>query len=449
MKSSARYSVVLAAGMLLGVSLGIGTTVLAERETVNQAAATLPLDELRTFSEVFGKVKGDYVEEVEDKKLLENAIRGMLSGLDPHSAFLNQEEFKDLQVGTTGQFGGLGIEVSMEDGFVKVVSPIDDTPAQRAGVMAGDLIIRLDDTPVKGMSLNDAVKIMRGKPGTDITLTIVREGVEKPLTITITRAIIKVKSVKSRMLDHGFGYLRISSFQTGTGEDVRKAVSDLKKENKGPLSGLVLDLRNNPGGVLGAAVSVSDAFLRKGKVVYTEGRAADAELDFNATPDDILDRAPLVVLVNGGSASASEIVAGALQDHKRAVVMGSQTFGKGSVQTIFPMSNNTAVKITTARYFTPAGRSIQAEGIVPDIKVEPLKVARDEATDVMARVKEADLTGHLSNGNKARKKEQDNEKDETKAEEEDLASTDYVLNEALTLLKGLHILQQSQADDGE
>lgn len=447
MKSSARYSVVLAAGMLLGVSLGIGTTVLAERETVNQAAATLPLDELRTFSEVFGKVKGDYVEEVEDKKLLENAIRGMLSGLDPHSAFLNQEEFKDLQVGTTGQFGGLGIEVSMEDGFVKVVSPIDDTPAQRAGVMAGDLIIRLDDTPVKGMSLNDAVKIMRGKPGTDITLTIVREGVEKPLTITITRAIIKVKSVKSRMLDQGFGYLRISSFQTGTGEDVRKAVSDLKKENKGPLSGLVLDLRNNPGGVLGAAVSVSDAFLRKGKVVYTEGRAADAELDFNATPDDILDRAPLVVLVNGGSASASEIVAGALQDHKRAVVMGSQTFGKGSVQTIFPMSNNTAVKITTARYFTPAGRSIQAEGIVPDIKVEPLKVARDEAADVMARVKEADLTGHLSNGNKARKKEQD--KDETKAEEEDLASTDYVLNEALTLLKGLHILQQSQADDGE
>ena len=259
MKSSTRYSVVLAAGMILGVSLGIGTTVLAERETVNQATAILPLDELRTFSEVFGKVKGDYVEEVDDKKLLENAIRGMLSGLDPHSAFLNQDEFKDLQVGTTGQFGGLGIEVSMEDGFVKVVSPIDDTPAQRAGVMAGDLIIRLDDTPVKGMSLNDAVKIMRGKPGTDINLTIVREGVEKPLSITITRAIIKVKSVKSRMLDKGFGYLRISSFQTGTGEDVRKAVSELKKENKGQLNGLVLDLRNNPGGVLGAAVSVRAA----------------------------------------------------------------------------------------------------------------------------------------------------------------------------------------------
>lgn len=446
MKSTARYSVVLAAGMLLGISLGIGTSVLAERETVNHVTATLPLDELRTFSEVFGKVKGDYVEEVDDKKLLENAIRGMLSGLDPHSAFLNQDEFKDLQVGTTGQFGGLGIEVSMEDGFVKVVSPIDDTPAQRAGVMAGDLIIRLDDTPVKGMSLNDAVKIMRGKPGTDITLTIVREGVEKPLTFTITRDIIKVKSVKSRMLDKGFGYVRISSFQTGTGDDVRKAVSELKKENKGKLGGLVLDLRNNPGGVLGAAVSVSDAFLRKGKVVYTEGRAADAELEFNATPDDILDSSPLVVLVNGGSASASEIVAGALQDHKRAVLMGSRTFGKGSVQTIFPMSNNTAVKITTARYYTPAGRSIQAEGIVPDIEVEPLRVARDESAEGMMSVKEADLTGHLSNGNKSKKKEQEKVKDKDKeqAEQENLASSDYVLNEALTLLKGLHILQQSQ-----
>jgi carboxyl-terminal processing protease len=449
MKSSTRYSVVLAAGMLLGVSLGIGTSVLADRQTVNQTSVVLPLEELRTFSEVFGKVKGDYVEEVDDKKLLENAIRGMLSGLDPHSAFLNQDEFKDLQVGTSGQFGGLGIEVSMEDGFVKVVSPIDDTPAQRAGVMAGDLIIRLDDTPVKGMTLNDAVKIMRGKPGTDIILTVVREGVQKPFTLTLTRAIIKVKSVRSRMLDSGFGYVRISSFQTGTGEDVRKAVSELKKENKGALNGMVLDLRNNPGGVLGAAVSVSDAFLRKGKVVYTEGRAVDAELDFNATPGDILDSAPLVVLVNGGSASASEIVAGALQDHKRAVLMGSQTFGKGSVQTIFPMSNNTAVKITTARYYTPSGRSIQAEGIVPDIEVEPLKLARDDSADGMELIKEADLTRHLSNGNKEKKDENAGEKAKKPADGEPLASTDYVLNEALTLLKGLHILQQSRAASGE
>ncbi len=444
MKSSIRYSVVLATGVLVGVSFGVGTSVLAERETVNHAAATLPLEELRTFSEVFGKIKADYVEEVEDKQLLEHAIEGMLSGLDPHSAFLNQDEFKDLQVGTTGQFGGLGIEVTMEDGFVKVVSPIDDTPAERAGVMAGDVIIRLDDTPVQGMSLGEAVKIMRGKPDTDITLTIVREGEEKPFTVTITRAIIKVRSVKSRLLDKGFGYVRISSFQTGTGEDIRKAVSDLKKENKGQLNGMVLDLRNNPGGVLGAAVSVSDAFLRKGKVVYTEGRAADAELDFNATPDDILDRAPLVVLINGGSASASEIVAGALQDHKRAVLMGTQSFGKGSVQTIFPMSNDTAVKITTARYFTPSGRSIQAEGIVPDIVVEPLKVSRDEANNDSMRLKEADLSGHLSNGNKEKGKEKPAAK--AKPGADSLASTDYVLNEALTLLKGLHILQHSQKD---
>ncbi len=295
------------------------------------------------------------------------------------------------------------------------------------------------------MSLGEAVKIMRGKPDTDITLTIVREGVERPLTITITRDIIKVKSVKSRLLDRGFGYVRISSFQTGTGDDVRKAVSDLKRENKGMLNGLVLDLRNNPGGVLGAAVSVSDAFLRKGKVVYTEGRAVDAELDFNATPDDILDRAPMVVLINGGSASASEIVAGALQDHKRAVLMGTQSFGKGSVQTIFPMSNDTAVKITTARYFTPSGRSIQAEGIVPDIVVEALKVSRDENADSSLRVKEADLTGHLSNGNKDKRKEQESAKKTAKdLEEKSLASTDYALNEALNLLKGLHILQQAQ-----
>lgn len=441
MKSSLGYSLVLGAGVVMGVTLGVGTSVLADRDTVNYAAASLPLDDLRTFSEVFGKVKQDYVEEVEDKKLLEGAIRGMLSGLDPHSAYLDKEEFKELQVGTTGQFGGLGIEVSMEDGFVKVVSPIDDTPAQRAGMKAGDLVIRLDDTPVKGMSLNDAVKLMRGKPGTDIVLTVIRKGEDGPLTITITRAIIKVTSVKSRTLDKGFGYLRITSFQTKTGEQMRKAISDMKKENEGELDGLVLDLRNNPGGVLGAAVAVSDAFVKKGIIVYTEGRAEDAALKFNATPGDILNGSPIVVLVNEGSASASEIVAGALQDHKRAVIMGSQSFGKGSVQTIFPMSNQSAVKITTARYFTPAGRSIQAEGIVPDIKLDPLRVERVESNG--KRLKEADLTGHLENGND---KKQAESKTKDKAEEEEsLASKDYALNEALNLLKGLTILQSRMA----
>jgi carboxyl-terminal processing protease len=440
MKSSVGYSLVLGAGIVFGVTLGVGTSVLAERDTVNYAATSLPLDDLRTFSEVFGKVKEDYVEEVEDKKLLEGAIRGMLAGLDPHSAYLNKEEFKELQVGTTGQFGGLGIEVSMEDGFVKVVSPIDDTPAQRAGIKAGDLIIRLDDTPVKGMSLNDAVKLMRGKPGTDIVLTVVRKGEDAPLTVTITRDIIKVQSVKSRTLEKGFGYLRITSFQTKTGEQMHKAIDELKKEHGGELNGLVLDLRNNPGGVLGAAVAVSDAFLKKGLIVYTEGRAEDAALKFNATPDDILNGAPMVVLVNEGSASASEIVAGALQDHKRAVIMGSQSFGKGSVQTIFPMSNQSAVKITTARYYTPAGRSIQAEGIVPDIKVDPLRVEKVERNGNF--LKEADLSGHLENGN-ARKKP---EGETTATDEESLASKDYALNEALNLLKGLTILQSRPAN---
>ncbi len=437
MKLAARFSFILALGILLGITLSVGTSVLADR--ANTSASTLPLDELRALSEVFSKVKADYVEEVGDRELLEGAIRGMLSSLDPHSAYLNPEEFKELQVGTSGQFGGLGIEVTMEDGFVKVVTPIDDTPAMRAGIKAGDLIVRLDDTPVKGMTLNDAVRMMRGEPDTAITLTVVRDGIQQPFEVKITRAIIQVRSVRSEMLEQGFGYLRITNFQSATGEDVRKAVGELKKESGGKLNGMVLDLRNNPGGVLGAAVSVSDAFLNKGKVVYTEGRARDAALDFNATPGDILNGAPLIVLVNAGSASASEIVAGALQDHQRAVVMGSPSFGKGSVQTIFPMSNNTAVKITTARYYTPAGRSIQAEGIIPDIKVEPLHVTRNEEN--RRQLKEADLSGHLSNGRQpAPTEEQEEDGDEP------LASRDYVLNEALNLLKGLHILQAGRSN---
>lgn len=446
MKSSARFSLVLVIGMAMGVTLSVGTSVFAERQSDDSAsvssAKALPLDELRGLSEVFGRIKEDYVEDVDDKKLLEGAIRGMLASLDPHSAYLDKDEFKELQVGTTGKFGGLGIEVTMEDGFVKVVTPIDDTPAMRAGVKAGDLIIRLDDTPVKGMSLGDAVNMMRGEPDTAITLTIVREGVQKPLVITVTRDIIKVESVKSRMLEKGFGYVRITNFQTGTGEDVHKAIRDLKQQSEDGLSGLVLDLRNNPGGVLGAAVSVSDAFLRKGKVVYTEGRADDSELDFNATPDDILDGAPMVVLVNGGSASASEIVAGALQDHKRAIIIGSRTFGKGSVQTIFPMSNQSAVKITTARYFTPSGRSIQAEGIEPDIKVEPLKVAKVD-NNGFELLKEADLSGHLVNGNGEHKTEASKKKGDA---EESLVDSDYVLYEGLILLKGLTILQNRSGE---
>lgn len=438
---STRNFLLVSLGILLGVSLTIGQGVLAEREDSRQTP--LPLDELRTFTEVFGKIKSDYVESTEDSSLLENAIRGMLTGLDPHSTYLDPEAYKELQVGTSGEFGGLGIEVGMEDGFVKVISPIDDTPAQRAGMKAGDLIIRIDDTPVKGLTLNESVKLMRGKPGSKIILTVVRDGEDKPLKVKITRAVIKVNSVKSRMLDPGFGYVRITQFQSNTGENLINKISDLKRENDGNLKGLVLDLRNNPGGVLNAAVAVSDAFLEDGLIVYTEGRINDSEMKFKATPTDIMKDAPIVVLVNGGSASASEIVAGALQDHKRAIIMGDTTFGKGSVQTILPMHNGAALKLTTARYFTPNGRSIQAEGIVPDIKLENVKLAEVEASP-FEPIKEANLSGHLDNGGANAENgdhENDNSTDETE-QEESLAQQDYQLYEALNLLKGLEILRR-------
>jgi carboxyl-terminal processing protease len=434
MKSNTRTLLVLILGLVLGVTLAIGHGVLAEKKETNPTGA-LPLDELRTFTEVFGRIKKDYVEPVSDKELLENAIRGMISGLDPHSSYLDAEDYKELQIGTTGQFGGLGIEVGMEDGFVKVIAPIDGTPAQSAGVKAGDLIIRLDEKPVKGMTLHQAVSLMRGKVGTNITLTIIREGEEKPLKITITRDTIKVLSVRSKSLGDGFGYVRISQFQANTGKNLVKAINKLKKENHGKLKGLVLDLRNNPGGVLNAAVEVSDAFLKKGLIVYTKGRIADSEMKFTATPETQLDGAPLVVLVNGGSASASEIVSGALQDHKRALILGTRTFGKGSVQTILPLDNDTALKLTTARYYTPSGRSIQNEGIQPDIELDPVKITKVE--DTGERLKEADLSHHLQNNdakNIPKKKE----------DKLSLAKTDYQLYEALNILKGLQILHSNQ-----
>ncbi len=442
-----KNSLILFLGVVLGVLLSIGGTVVAEREKnlVGNAQGkpaepiTLPYEELRTFTEVFGRIKRDYVEPVSDKKLLEDAIKGMLSGLDPHSSYLDVEQYKGLKEGTMGQFGGLGIEVTMEDGFVKVVSPIDDTPAEKAGMQSGDLIVRLDEKPVKGMSLVEAVKIMRGKPGSDLLLTVIREGEEAPLKITITRAIIKVKSVKNRILEKDFGYLRISSFQSKTGQSVIEAVAELKKENKSDLKGLVLDLRNNPGGVLNAAVEVSDAFLEKGLIVYTEGRIKNSQMKFNAAPGDVVNGIPVVVLINAGSASASEIVAGALQDHKRAIIMGEKSFGKGSVQTVLPASSGTAVKLTTARYFTPSGRSIQAEGIIPDIilarvKLEPLKASEFKP------VKESDLSHHLENGNgKKKAKKQLEKSDKTDGKDTGLELRDYPLHEALTLLKGLSL----------
>ena len=429
MKALTRSILYLLLGGVLGMTLAVGQGVFAERN-----GESLPLEDLRTFTEVFAKIKNDYVEPIDDKTLLENAIRGMLSGLDPHSTYLVPDDYQDLQAGTSGEFGGLGIEVGMEDGFVKVIAPIDDTPAQRAGVEAGDLIIRLDDVPVKGMALPDAVNVMRGKPGTDIVLTIVREGTDRPIRITITRDVIQVTSVRSRPLEPGYGYVRISQFQTRTGESLREAVDKLRGEEDDTLKGLVLDLRNNPGGVLSAAVAVSDAFLDSGTIVYTEGRMDDAELTFSAKGSDILDGVPIVVLVNGGSASASEIVAGALQDHRRAVIMGEKTFGKGSVQTILPMDNGSALKLTTARYYTPSGTSIQARGIVPDITLERMRVSRIDTGG--GRVQEADLAGHLEGG-----EEEEGLDAARRADGEmPLAQRDFALHEALNLLKGLHIL---------
>ena len=444
------------AGILIGATTSISLNVFAFRQTVENSP---PLDELQQFSEVYSRIKENYVEEVKDKDLMTNAIRGMLSNLDPHSAYLDEEEFKELQVGTSGEFGGLGIEVGMEDGFVKVISPIDDTPAQKAGLQAGDLIIRLDDTPVKGMTLNDAVKLMRGKPGSIINLMIVRDGKDKPFKVAIKRDIIQVKSVKQRILEPGYGYVRITSFQAKTTDALLEGIETLKKENKGKLRGLVLDLRNNPGGVLNAAVGVSDAFLDSGKIVYTEGRVADAKMEYSAQKGDVVENAPMVVLVNQGSASASEIVAGALKDHKRALILGQKTFGKGSVQTVLQLDEKTAVKLTTARYFTPSGRSIQAEGIAPDIELKPLKVKGENDTeDAFDPLSEADLTKHLSNpnGDKAEteakpavKAEEAKPVTDNKTPEEiaadkaksPLAEDDYQLFEALNILKGMDLVQ--------
>ena len=429
MKLFGRQGAALVAVLLL---LAFGSA--GSREKPAEKTEQLPLKELRIFANIFGRVKQEYVEPISDRELLDHAIRGMLEGLDPHSAYLDEEHYKEIQEGTSGEFGGLGIEVGMEDGFIKVISPIDDTPAQKAGIQAGDLIVRLDDKPVKGMSLTEAVKIMRGKPGTRIKLTIRRSGEPKPLVFEITRAIIKQASVKSRELAPGFGYVRLAQFQAPTPTDMLRAIRKLEKQAGGHLKGLVLDLRNNPGGVLQAAVAVSDAFLNDGLIVYTQGRKKSSRMEFKAQPGDELEGAPLVVLVNEGSASASEIVAGALQDHKRAVIMGRTTFGKGSVQSIIPISGKIAIKLTTARYYTPNGRSIQAEGIEPDIVLSKVKLKELEKSALQLR--EADLADHLANPNGNSKR---NEKKGKSGKEEKLLEEDYELNEALNLLKGIAI----------
>lgn len=428
----------VAFGVILGGSLVLGTSVLAKGDIENNSSKddiNLPLAELRSFVEVFERISKNYVESVEDKKLLDGAISGMLSNLDPHSAYLPPESFKRMEEHTSGDFGGLGMEVSMENGLVKIVSPIDDTPAKKAGILSGDLVIKLDDKPVKGKTLLQAIKLMRGKPGSKIKLTILREGAPEPLSLELTRAIIKTNSVRHKLLNNDIGYVRISQFQLRTGSDLLKSIAKLKKENKRPLKGLVLDLRNNPGGVLRAAVQVSEAFLTDGLVVYTKGRNKRSKITFEADSGDVMNAKPIVVLINEGSASASEIVAGALQDHNRALIAGRTSFGKGSVQTLMPLNNGGAIKLTTARYFTPNGRSIQAKGIEPNVVIDRVKIEKLKQSD-FGRIKEKDLEGHLEN----------NKKEKTKSFKDtsvsDLVDKDYELHEAIGLLKGMYFAQQ-------
>lgn len=441
----------VAAGVLTGVLVSLGVTALAQRP------GPLPLDELRQFSSVFAIIKSNYVEDVDDKKLLDGAIAGMVSDLDPHSAYLDAEAFREMQTVTQGEFGGLGIEVGTRDGFVSVIAPIEDTPAARAGVKAGDLIIKIDDTPTQGMSLNDAVKLMRGKPQTSITLTIMREGESNPLVVTLMRDVIKVRSVRTRDVAPDIAYVRVSQFQEKTGEDLASQLTALGK--RGNLKGLVLDLRNDPGGLLNSAIGVAGAFLPRGAtVVSTKGRTPDSNQEYTATPADYLrggadylaglpawtKDVPMVVLVNGGSASASEIVAGALQDHGRAKVLGTRTFGKGSVQVILPISRETAIKLTTSRYYTPNGQSIQATGIEPDYLVTETATG-----DLFDRPREADLMRHLSN---------DQDRPEIKSSIslpqglqelpkpiEFGSADDYQLQQAIRLLRGEPVQQSAVA----
>ncbi|VUD59563.1 Carboxy-terminal processing protease CtpB [Thalassocella blandensis] len=428
------------AAMTMGLT-AISASTLADTSGADKSQpktepmSVLPLEDLRVFTKAFDHIRKGYVKDIDDRTLLEYAIRGMLDELDPHSSYLDASSFKDLQVNTTGEFGGLGIEVGMENGFVKVISPIDETPAARAGIEAGDLIVKLDGSTVKGLTLNDAVEKMRGPKGTKITVTVVREGVDQPFDLVLTRDIVKVRSVRTEIKDQHYAYLRIAQFQVHTGQDLAKEFAKLSKKNA-DLHGVILDLRNNPGGVLTASVEVADHFLEDGLIVYTEGRVPDSNSRYQATPGDITNGLPLVVLINDGSASASEIVAGALQDQGRALVLGTQSFGKGSVQSVIQITNDKALKLTTALYYTPNGRSIQAEGITPDIEVERVRVT---AVKNASGISEAGLVGHLENGNGGH--ENQDGIVETEAQKE-LHNTDSQLYEAINILKGLHLFNQ-------
>jgi carboxyl-terminal processing protease len=413
-------------------------SVQAQQETL-----PLPLDEVRMFTEALDRIRMSYVEEIDDKTLLKNAIRGMLAGLDPHSAYVDSSDFDALQETTTGQFGGLGVEVGRENGYIKVISPIDDTPADRAGIQAGDLIIRIDGKPLREMLPEEAAQLMRGDPGTEVTITVAREGME-PFDLSIVREVIAIASVRSRVLEPGYGYIRISQFRVNTGNELEEEIEKLYEDNDG-LKGMIVDLRNNPGGVLQASVNVVDTFISQGRIVYTEGRLEGKNMSFSANRKTVASDVPLVVLINNGSASASEIVAGALQDHGRAIIMGTRSFGKGSVQTVLPLDEERAIKLTTSLYFTPKGRSIQAQGIVPDIIVDDAFVTRRSRN--VSQYNEADLPGRLDNANNYEKAQNQDEMAEALISAEEVLVTDYPLNEALNVLKGINAFKPTEVRD--
>lgn len=437
----------LGMGLILLSSLVQATEPTSQSSSAGQEPAVdqdqrLPLRELRLFTQVFEQIRQGYVEEVSDTQLLENAIAGLLTELDPHSVYLNEESYDDLEENSSGEYGGLGLEVATQEGVIRVVSPIDGSPAAKAGIQAGDLIVKMNNNPVRGMSLQKAIEKMRGEKGTSIKLTVFREGEDDTIDIDVVRDIIQVSAVRNRLLESAYGYVRVAQFQRNSGRDFVAALQELKQQSDedSPLKGLVIDLRNNPGGLVPASVEIADALLDSGTIVYTEGRLPSANQSFEATQGDLLEGLPVVVLINGGSASASEIVAGALQDHGRAAVLGTQSFGKGSVQTVVPLGDGRAVKLTTARYFTPKGRSIQAEGIVPDIIVERAEI---RPYNLRQRLRESDLEGHLET--------LDGEDASASADsgktQEDL-SADNQLYEAVNLLKGFYLLSAKSQKQG-
>ena len=421
--------------MLVLVLFGWLTTSRADRAATAKEPDSY--QELQLFTDVLSIIRRSYVEEVSVKDLVHGAVNGMLASLDPHSSFLPPEMYKEMKIDTSGEFGGLGIEITIRDGILTIVSPIEGTPADRAGLLAGDMIVKIGDRFTKDMTIMEAVKLMRGPKGTKITISVMRESFAKPIEFEIVREIIKVKSIKARTLEDNFGYVRITQFQERTHDDLIRALTELKKENQGTLDGLVLDLRNNPGGLLDQAVKVSNSFLDKGLIVYTEGREEGSQMQFTARSAGTEPDYPIVVLINGGSASASEIVAGALQDNDRAVILGTRSFGKGSVQTIIPMSEDSGLRLTTARYFTPSGRSIQAKGIVPDIEVKPMEIKEVKG---IKGVREKDLANHIDSPGVEKPTPSEEHKD-LRFSLDEKAQQDYQLLRALDLLKGWQILK--------